>query len=266
MAGVLVALLFLITARIDPAGHSALQSAAADIMSPVSSIARALVNTVKDAGGGAAAYFDAASKNRAMEAELKAARRKLITSDANALENRRLKRFLGIVETMPARPVVARIISSSTTSTRRYATLAAGALQGVEAGQSVRSVDGLIGRIVQSGQIASRILLIIDSETIVPVKRVTDGVPALAIGLGDGRIELRPLAAGSTMFKPGDIFVTSGTGGIYRPGVAVAKVVKRTREAVIARPLADPASFDFAIVDPVYVIELPPPPVTGSAG
>jgi rod shape-determining protein MreC len=256
--GAIFALLLIVTARFDPAGHAALQSIMTDVTSPVSSILRASVNTVKDLGGGTAAYFDAASKNRAMSQELKLARRKLIESDANALENRRLKRLLAIVEQQKARPVTARIVSSSATSSRRYATLAAGAAQGVEVGQPVRAADGLVGRIVQRGQYASRVLLIIDSETIVPVKRVSDGVPALAIGLGDGRIELRTLAAGTNPFKVGDVFVTSGIGGIYAPGIPVAVGVKRTRDTTFGRPLASPASLDFAMVEPVYIAPLPP--------
>ena len=258
IVGALFALLMIVTARVDPAGHAALQSIATDITSPISSTLRAAVNTVKDLGGGTAAYLDAASKNRAMSQELKLARAKLIEGEANALENRRLKRLLAIVEQQKPRPVTARIVSSSATSSRRYATLAAGAIHGVEVGQPVRAADGLVGRIVQRGQFASRVLLIIDSEIIVPVKRVSDGAPALAIGLGDGRIELRTLAAGTNPFKIGDVFVTSGTGGIYTPGIPVAVAVRRTRDATFGRPLASPSSLDFAIVEPVYIAPLLP--------
>jgi rod shape-determining protein MreC len=256
--GALFALLLIVTARVDPTGYSALQGVISDVTSPVSSTLRVLVNTVKDGSSETAAYFDAASKNRAMEKELQLARRKLIESDANALENRRLKRILAIVEQQKLRPIIAPVVSSSPTSSRRYATLAAGAADGVMIGQPVRSADGLIGRIVQRGQFASRILLIIDSETIVPVKRVSDGVPALAIGLGDGRIELRALAASTNPFKVGDIFVTSGTGGIYAPGIPVAVGVKRTRDSTFGRPIASPDSLDFGIVEPIYVATLPP--------
>ena len=259
IAGSLLAILFIVTAHIDPAGHSALRGAMADITYPVSSGLYAARNTVRDVSSGTAAYFDAASKNRAMAQELDAARRRLIEGDANALENRRLKRLLRIAEAQPKPVVAARLVNSSPTSSRRFATLAAGSHDGVEVGQPVRSADGLVGRIVQRGRLSSRILLIIDSETIVPVKRLRDGLPALAIGLGDGRLEIRALAAGANPFALGDVFVTSGTGGIYAPGIAVAIATRRTREATFARPLADPDSLDFGIVEPVYLAPLPPP-------
>ena len=60
-----------------------------------------------------------------------------------------------------------------------------------------------------------------------PVRRVPDGVAGIAYGLGDGRIDLRPLAAGTNPFNAGDVFVTSGTGGIYKPGIPVAIGIKR---------------------------------------
>ena len=52
--------------------------------------------------------------------------------------------------------------------------------------------------------------------------------------------------------RPGDIVVTSGTGGIYAPNVAVAYVVKLADDGAIARPLADPATAQFAIVEPIF--------------
>jgi len=89
---------------------------------------------------------------------------------------------------------------------------------------------------------------------------VPDGTPAIAYGLGDGRLDLRPLAAGTNPFKVGDIFVTSGTGGIYQPGIPVAIGIRHNREGTIGRPLADPATFDFAVVEPEFAIPPPPPP------
>ncbi len=260
IAGIFVAALFIVTARFDPAGNSALQSLVSDVFSPISYAARGAVNTVKGGFSETTAYFDAASKNRAMVGEVKAARTKLIERDALAQENQRLRQLLNIVQAAPVRPVVAPLISSTGASSRRYATLAAGALRGVKIGQPVRAPDGLVGRVIQRGQLSARILLITDSANIVPVKRARDGTPALAIGLGDGRLEIRPIAASNNPFRIGDIFITSGTGGIYPPGIPVAIGVRRGRDMTIARPLADPASLDFAAVEPAFVVPPPPQP------
>ena len=263
IVGALAGLLLIATARFDPTGHAALQSFFADIFSPVSSTARNIGAGIGSAGEEVSAYFNAASKNRDMKRQLDAARRDLVKGKYDALENRRLKQLVHLVERLPQGSVTARLVSSTGTSSRRYAILAAGSRDGVVTGQPVRTLDGLIGRIVQVGERSARVLLIIDGGNIVPVRRVPDGVAAIAYGLGDGRIDLRPLAAGTNPFNAGDVFVTSGTGGIYKPGIPVAIGIKRNREGTLARPLADPASFDFAIVEPEFVTLPPPPSVEG---
>lgn len=263
VGGILLGLLLILTARFDPAGHAALQGFFSDVFSPVSSAARNVGATLGNAGGEVGAYFRAASKNRAMQRELEAARRDLVKGKADALENRRLKRLAGLVERLPEGSITARLVSSTGASSRRYATLAAGSSDGVKNGQPVRTSEGLVGRIVQVGGISSRVLLIIDGGNIIPVKRVPDGMPALAYGIGDGRLDLRPLAAATNPFKVGDVFVTSGTGGIYQPGIPVAIGIQHNREGTIARPLADPARYDFAIVEPEFVSMPAPPPDQG---
>lgn len=263
VAGAVLALLLVLTARFDPNGHSALQSILSDVTSPVSSATRSALAGMGDVGDGISAYFNAASKNEAMAKELAASKRKLIEADVLKQENRRLKQLMGL-KTDEVQPVAhAALVSSTGASSRRYATLSAGAADGVSNGQPVLGPDGLVGRIVSVGRVSARVLLIVDGGNVTPVKRTTDGAPALAIGSGDGRLVLRALTTG-VQFKPGDIFVTSGSGGIYRPGIAVARAIDRGREGTKALPMANPARLDFAVVEPIY--QAPPPPAPSQIG
>jgi rod shape-determining protein MreC len=267
VVGAGIGLLLVLTARFDPEGHSALQGFLTDITAPISSAGRATVNTVKNSSAGISNYFDAASKNEAMNREVKAARMGLIKGAAAEQENRRLRAMVGLIERSTSKPVaVARLISSTGSSSRRYATLAAGSVDGVKRGQPIVGPDGLVGRVVQANQITARVLLIVDGGNIVPVKRASDGVPAFAIGLGNGMLEIRPLTAGNNPFNPKDVFITSGSGGIYRPGIPVAVAVRKTREGTFARARENPASLDFAVVEQPFVAptalppEVEPPP------
>ena len=87
-------------------------------------------------------------------------------------------------------------------------------------------------------------------------------MPALATGRGDGTLDIRALEAGSNPFRVGDVFVTSGAGGVYPPNVPVGKALKSNRDLAVARPFADPNRLDFAITLPPYVPPVPnaPPP------
>jgi len=129
----------------------------------------------------------------------------------------------------------------------------------------VRSVDGLVGRVAEAGQFASRVVLLTDGGNNIPVRLARSGTPVLAVGRGDGTLDLHALVGGGFPFKVGDVAVTSGTGGVYPPNIPVAVITRVDGERALAWPLADPARLDFAIVDPVYqppVVprdETPPP-------
>jgi rod shape-determining protein MreC len=116
----------------------------------------------------------------------------------------------------------------------------------------VRSPDGLVGRIIDAGALASRVLLVSDRMNIVPSRLLRGGIPVIAQGRGDGTIEVRPLEVGRNPFKRGDIIISSGTGGLYPPLVPIGRVVKLEGDDAIALPLADPANTNFAIVEPPF--------------
>ena len=98
----------------------------------------------------------------------------------------------------------------------------------------VRSADGLVGRIIDVGPLASRVLLVSDRASIVPARLLRGGIPVIAQGRGDGTVEVRPLEVGRNPFKPGDLIITSGTGGLYPPRVPVARVVKLKDDGAVA--------------------------------
>lgn len=252
VGGVLFAVLLLIVAMVDPRGFNALRGAALDATLPISSAGRAVVRGVTNSGEAVSHYFMAASQNDDLKRQLEATHNRLVEARALELENRRLKRLLKLTKDLTEEVATTRIVSSSFDSSRRLATIAAGRGDGVQIGYPVRAPEGLIGRVVETGHFASRVLLLTDGASNVPVQLAREGTPAMATGLGDGTIEIKPLELGENPFKRGDIFVTSGTGGIYAPGIPVAMVVSADRDRTIARPLADPARIDFAVVQSLY--------------
>lgn len=264
VVGMLIGLLLALTARFDPAAHAAIQARLGDVTAPVSSAGRSVAAGAGSLVDGASAYVDAGSKNRAMEAELRSNRNALIAGRATERENIRLRRLVHLVESVGPPVAVARLVSSTGSATQRFATLTAGSSQGVSVGQPVRTAEGLVGRVVAAGRSSARVLLIGDAGNVVPVLRIGDGMPALATGRGDGALEVRALEAGTNPFKRGDLFVTSGAGGVYAPGMPVALGLSANREVLVARPLADPNRLDFAIVERPFVA--PPPPVDATSG
>lgn len=194
-------------------------------------------------------YFRAGSRNAELEEQLDIARVRLEEAKAIRAENRRLKATLGLYEEMEDPVTAARLIGATSSSARRLAYLAAGTEDGVQTGMPVRSALGLIGRVLDAGSSSSRVLLLSDNESMVPVRRAKDDVVAFAEGRGDGTIRLRLVNLGINPIEIGDVFVTSGAGGLFRPGIAVAVAVEKTSDGALARVISDPAATDFVVVE-----------------
>ena len=116
----------------------------------------------------------------------------------------------------------------------------------------VRAADGLIGRVIEAGRNASRVLLVSDRSNIVPARILRGGIPVISTGRGDGTVDIRPLEVGRNPFKRGDIIVTSGTGGLYPPLVPIARIIRLDDDGALGVPLADPSHASFAIVERVF--------------
>ena len=136
-------------------------------------------------------YLRAGRQNAALKEEMELARIRLSEAAAVKQENRRLKGLLRLQED-EVRPVaVARLVASTAASTRRFAYLAAGSNDGVTVGMPVRSPRGVVGRVLEVARNSSRVLLLTDSESVLPVRRAQDETVAFAEGRGDGRLRIR---------------------------------------------------------------------------
>ena len=252
--GIMFAVALLLLSRLDPRAFGTLRGVVVDAGSLFTGLGRVAVRAGHDAGDAVDAYVAAGSQNEALKAQLAAERRAVIASKAIAAENARLKKLVRLSEHLPQPVLSARLIGSTPTGQRRFATLSAGTAEGVRPGMAVRAPEGLIGRVFESGLFASRVLLLTDGETAVPIRIVRNGVPGLASGQGDGTMEIRSLLSGGRPFRRGDLAVTSGTGGVYAPNIAVAVVTEVRSDRAIAMPLSDPARADFAVVYPIFQV------------
>jgi len=254
LAGAGLGALVLVVSLLNPGAFSGLRGLAADAVAPAGRIAAAGRAGSQSIAADAWGYFTRGTRVAAMERELEVARVQRAEAQGVADENRRLKALLGLADADPRPIAFARLINSTASSPRRYATLSAGRDKGLATGMPVRSPAGVIGRVLEVSNSTSRILLITDPESLLPVMRGRDGVPAFAQGRGDGTLQLRLINLGLNPLKPGDVFVTSGSGGLYAPGMAVAVVVSLTRDGAIARVLSDPTQSAFVAVYPPYAL------------
>jgi rod shape-determining protein MreC len=250
-----VAALLLTISVVDPAGFSALRTFGSEITAPVARVVSNARQSTQAITYNFSAYIDAASRNVTLEKELKANRIALIEARALHVENARLRGLLKISDDDAQQVAIGRLISSTASSTRRVATLSIGRNFGVERAQPVRGPAGLIGRVIETGPTTARVLLVTDSENLVPVMRASDGLPAFSSGLGNGLVLIKPLNLGESPFKVGDIIITSGNGGLYGANIPFARVIRKTSDGALGLPFADPANTPYAVVLKPYLAE-----------
>ena len=236
----------------QPSAFSGLRGSATNAVEPAAQATSTGRGGIVDLYDNISGYLRAGSQNAALNEELEIARIKLKEAEAMEQENRRLKALLDIKQTEVEPIAVSRLVGSTSSSSRRFAYLGAGANDGIEAGMPVRGPYGVVGRVLEVSSNSSRIMLLTDSESVLPVRSASDDVIAFAEGRGDGLLNIRLINLGINPLEPGDVFVTSGTGGYYRPGVAVAIVNEVTSDGAIARLVADPASADIVSVEPIW--------------
>lgn len=250
--GALVGAVLLALSIWQPALFSGPREIASDAVSPATKTVAAGRTESKSLIDSVRGYFRAGSQNAALKREAEIARIRLKEADAVRQENLRLKGLLGLQDAENPPVAVARLVGSTAASTRRFAYIGVGRNQGVRVGMPVRSPRGVVGRILEVGADNSRVLMLTDNESVLPIRRTSDEVVAFAEGRGDGLLRIRLINLGVNPLKKGDVFVTSGAGGYYPPGIAVAIATEITDDGALGRLISDPAATDFVAVLPIF--------------
>jgi len=116
--------------------------------------------------------------------------------------------------------------------------IASGRDNNVSKGMAVISGDGLVGRVAQVGRKASRVMLITDITSRIPVVLEHSRIRAILAGNNTDRPRLLYLPAGARV-APGDRVVTSGHAGALPAGISVGVVSSVDDASVRVQPFMD---------------------------
>lgn len=153
-------------------------------------------------------------------------------------ENQRLRTMLNAAPREGYSFSMAEVLKVAQDPVRGMVTLNKGTRDGVYESQVVLDGNSIYGQVVNVTPINATIMQLIDREHSIPVRNQRTGERALANGHGRGMpMEIRNLPASSTV-KEGDIFVSSGLGGLFPPGFQVAKVLPKGVEFKPGDPFA----------------------------
>ncbi len=177
------------------------------------------------------------------------------------------------------------VLADSGSPFRQSVILNIGARDGILDGWAATDGLGLVGRIAGVGERTSRVLLLTDSNSRIPVTIQPSGQTALLSG-DNSAVPLLEFIESPDKVRAGDRVVSSGDGGVFPPGLLVGHVVQGPDRRFRVRLAADYGRLEFLrvlrshtperIVDPGAIITpgrrpnpLPPEaaaPAGGAAG
>ncbi|TAN56689.1 MAG: rod shape-determining protein MreC [Rhodospirillales bacterium] len=181
-------------------------------------------------------------------------------------ENAQLKSLLNFVPGPDAGFVAARVVADSGGAFAHSVLINAGSTEGVRKGQAVVSGEGLVGRVHQVGQHSSRVLLLSDLNSHLPVMLETTRTRAIMTGDNSERPKLNYLSDTLRLVQ-GDRVVTSGHGGVLPPGLPVGLMNQGPDGVVRVEPFVDRHKLEFVrIIDYGLGGTITPPEEGLSAG
>ena len=128
----------------------------------------------------------------------------------------------------------------------------AGREDGVAKGQAVVDTEGLIGRVIGTGDEASRVLLITDLNSRVPVLIEPSHYRAVMAGNNSANPRLLYVSDETEInsseqieIGPDQRVVTSGHGGMFPPGLPIGVVVRASDGEYRVQPYSDQGRVDF---------------------
>jgi len=150
---------------------------------------------------------------------LKAQAQTMISLEA---ENAHLRQLLGSLKKERGRRQIAEIMKVNSDPSLHLVTINKGSKDDVYKGQPVLDATGVLGQVIDTSLLTSKVLLITDTSHALPVKILRNGIRAIVKGSGHPNQLMLEQIPHTADIKKGDILVTSGLGMRFPVGFPVA--------------------------------------------
>lgn len=250
---VVVLSLTVVSAGIMVAGrsHNALvedvRMAVADTLAPVVQVLASPMESIGGLGQWARDMAVLREENLRLKEENSRLMRWQAAATELTSENERLRNLLTFAPESHASYISARVAVDAGNAYSHSVIINAGLMQGVDQDAAVVAEHGLAGRIIAAGQKTSRVLLLTDMNSRIPVIAQTSRERAIAGGNGSDTLNLMYLPA-SSKIRVGEKIVTSGDGAVLPPGLPVGVVASIEKGVATIRTSVDWKRLEFVSV------------------
>jgi rod shape-determining protein MreC len=221
---ILVSVFLLILWRSDNPRLERLRMSAADrLMSPLSQVNQP-VEFASEMSQDYENFFDVYNQNRELRREIQRLRAWRETARQLEEENAQLRALNNVRLAPHSTFVTGDVIADSGGPFLQSALVNVGARDGVIDGSAAVDGNGLVGRVVGVGEHATRLLLLTDFSSRVPVLVQPSGLRAILSGDGTTAPLIEFLESPDEV-NPGDAVRTSGDGGVFPPDLPVGRLI-----------------------------------------
>ena len=239
--------LLILVGKADLTAVRYMQGGVVETIAPLYSIVTVPVNSIESLFEGLQTV--ASLRTKANRLELENTRLKKLQRIAESLkvENRQLRTVLGDVIPQEWNAITARVIAVPGGNFTHSMIVEHGANKVIARGSAVVTAEGLVGYIISSGKYFSRILLLSDVNSRIPVILSDSSWPGLAVGKNGITLELDFLPAESEP-SLNETVVTSGHGGLLPAGIPVGRVSSITKKQVLMTPSVELRKLSFVTI------------------
>jgi len=184
-------------------------------------------------------HFDVYEQNKILKNEKEALTKKAYEARFLRTENKKLKKILNSKSNTSLDLKTAKIILDKDSPFINSFIINQGTNSSIKKGMAVTDSIHLVGRVVEVNYFSSRILLLKDLNSKIPVVIEPSGEQAILSGTNDDEILLEFLPKDHKL-EAGNLIFTSGKDGVFFPGIPVGKVKIANKEKVLANLLSDP--------------------------
>ena len=166
-------------------------------------------------------FFNDYKKNKKELSQLKSSN---ISSEIIEFENKELKELINDYISSSDK-ILAKIIVDHDSPFLKSIIINKGSKDNIKIGTNIYDQSYLVGRVIEVNYKTSRVLLLSDLNSNIPVSIVPQNIQAIVTGTGGNLGEIKYIKdISSVKFEDESIIYTSGTGAIFKSGTPIGKI------------------------------------------
>ena len=257
--------------------HQPLQAFLIDSSAYINKICQVPAKFFQDSMTSLSSHFYIHRQNQKLRDENIILRKRYYQTLALSAENHRLRQRLKIIPEENPTFVTVRVIGESNSPYQKNIFINGGKRANIELKSAVLSDQLILGRVIERGNYASRVLLITDPQSHIPVILEKSGIQGILSGGASSMMKIKipeksfhaahrnassnkidlllhQESNGDAKIEKGEYVFSSGQGGIFPPGFIIGRVTDIKDEEIFVESLQDLSQLEYVqVLKPVGI-------------